>query len=93
MKIIRKSRIVEFIKKHPDSASSLNRWMFLINKNIFGSFNDIRSIFNDADNVKGKVVFNINGNKYRLITFIDYFRKIVFIKFFGTHKEYDKYKF
>lgn len=93
MRIIRKSRIREYIKKHPDSATSLNRWLFIMHKNDFSSFNEIRSIFKDADTVKEKVVFNIHGNKYRLITFLDYRRQIVFIKFFGTHAEYDKYKF
>ena len=60
---------------------------------IWSSPNDIKIQYKSASVVGGnKIVFNICGNKYRLIVKINYIAKIVFIKFIGTHKQYDKIK-
>ena len=57
----------------------------------FGNFADIKKQFNSVGNVGNKrYVFNIKGNDYRIICAIDYPRLTMFIKFVGTHKEYDR---
>lgn len=77
---------------HADAKSPLNSWFKIVNKEMFESFNDIRKIFPSADQVKNFVVFNIGGNKYRLIAFIRYNLRRVYIRHILTHKEYDKEK-
>jgi len=55
--------------------------------------NEIKEMYRSASIIGDeKVVFNIAGNKYRLIVAINYYAKIVFVKFIGTHKQYDKIK-
>lgn len=90
MRVITKRRIVEFIEKHPDSRNSLNSWYKIISQSDFYSFNELRKTFSSADIVGNLTVFNIGGNKYRLITAIHYNRKIVFIRHVFTHTKYNK---
>ena len=92
MRIITKSRIIEFSEKYPDSANALFSWYKIISKTDYNSFNDLRKTFPHADVVSKFTVFNIGGNKYRLIAAIHYNRKIVYIRNILTHSEYDKNK-
>lgn len=92
MRIITKRRIIEFSEKHPDSASALNIWYKIISQSDYHSFNELRKTFPNADVVNNLTVFNIGGNKYRLIAAIHYNRKIVYIRHVLTHNEYDKNK-
>jgi len=77
---------------HQDSENSLNTWYKIISKTDFISFNDLRKTFPNADIVDNLTVFNIGGNKYRLIAAIHYNRQILYIRHILTHKEYDKNK-
>ena len=82
---------MEFYKKHPDSKSSIETWIAITRHAVWLKPSDVILDFPDADPVKNnRVVFNISGNKYRLIVQISYLRQWVFIKFIGTHAEYDK---
>lgn len=90
MHIITSSRLKEFWEKHPDSQSSLNAWRKIASKEKWRGLNDIRKTFPSADQVGSLTVFNIGGNKYRLIVRIDYNSNKVFIRSFLTHAEYDK---
>lgn len=54
------------------------------------SFNDVCQTFNSADQVGDRVIFNIKGGYYRLVTWLDYDRKLVVMKWFDTHREYDR---
>lgn len=92
MRIITKRRILEFGEKHPDSVSSLNIWYKIISKSNYNSFNELRQTFPGADMVNNLTVFNIGGNKYRLIAAIHYNKKIVYIRHILTHTDYDKNK-
>ena len=74
-----------------DAKASLEAWHAEALKADWCSPQDIKSKFRSASILKkGRVVFNIAGNKYRLVVAIDYVRKICFVKFVGTHKQYDK---
>lgn len=93
MRVIAKKTLKEFYenKNYIDSKSSLESWHYEALKADWKSPNDIKEQYRSASIVgSNKVVFNICGNKYRLIVKINYYAQIVFVKFIGTHKEYDK---
>lgn len=80
----------EFWQKHSTAQSGLLLWYERISKARFKTFNDLRQIFPSADLVDNFTVFNISGNNYRLITFIDYECQIIFVRAVLTHSDYDK---
>jgi mRNA interferase HigB len=91
MRVIAKKILREFWLKQSDSEGQLKTWFKEASKATWTSPNDIKSEYSKASILKsGRVVFNICGNKYRLIVQINYLRKWVFIRFIGTHEEYDK---
>jgi mRNA interferase HigB len=90
MHIITRSRLIEFWKKHPDSKTSLILWYKLTTTANWQNFVEARKTFSSADQVGNFTVFNIGGNKYRLIAFMDYTYQKVFIRRVLTHAEYDK---
>ena len=91
MRVIAKKMLREFWEKQTDSEHQLKTWYKEASKAIWTSPIDIKSDYPKASILKsGRVVFNICGNKYRLIVQINYLRKWVFIRFIGTHEEYDK---
>lgn len=92
MRVITRRRIIEFREKHPSSRNSLDSWYKIISKYDYNSFNELRKTFPSADLVDNLTVFNISGNKYRLIAAIHYNRKMVYIRHVLTHAEYDKNK-
>jgi len=90
MHVITRKRLVAFIEIHPNSESALNHWYNIISKTDYGSFADLQKTFPSADKVKNLTVFNIGGNKYRLISANHYNTKCVYIRHILTHAEYDK---
>ncbi len=91
MRIISKRSLVQFWNKHKDAEQPLKIWHDITRKSNWITPNDIKMIFNSADFLPGnRVVFNIKGNKYRLIVAIKYEFKVIYIRFIGTHSEYDK---
>ena len=92
MHIISHKRIKQFVANYPDSQASLENWYRIIKQTDYDSFNHLKQHFSSADYVDGFVVFNISGNKYRLIAAIHFNRKKVYIRDILTHPEYDKDK-
>ncbi len=95
MRVISKRTLREFYEqaKYKDSKASIEAWYSEVTKASWQNPNEIKAKYKSASIVgDNKVVFNIAGNKYRLIVKINYPAQIVFIKFIGTHKEYDKIK-
>lgn len=90
MHIITRSRLVEFWEEHPESKTSLLLWYKLTTTTQWKNLIETRKVFRSADQVGNFTVFNIGGNKYRLITFIDYIYQKVFIRNVLTHAEYNK---
>ena len=91
MRVITKRTINEFSNKHSDSNVSLSQWYKRMNKATPESVNDIKRLFKGADYVgNDRFVFNICGNEYRLIALINFSKQKVFIRFIGTHAEYNK---
>jgi len=91
MRVIAKKILRQFWEKHADSEGQLKTWYKEASKAKWNSPTDIKAEYAKASILKsGRVVFNICGNKYRLIVDINYPRKWAFIRFIGTHKDYDK---
>ncbi len=92
MHIIAKRALREFWIKHPDAQSPLERWHSDLNKATLGNFAELKELFGSADWVEGYVVFDIGGNKFRVICDVVFTIQQVYIKHVLTHKEYDKWK-
>ena len=91
MRIIARRTLREFWEKHPNIRRSLEAWHADTKKADWQSPSDIKRIYRNASFVaNNRVVFNIKGNQYRLIVSINYKHGIVYIRFIGTHSEYDK---
>jgi mRNA interferase HigB len=83
--------IREFLNRHKEVEDQLNNWYIITGKSDWANFNEMRQLFNSVDAVGNDLyVFNIKGNDYRLIARIIFRVRTVYIKFIGTHKEYDK---
>lgn len=90
MRVISLDKLVEFSKIHPDAESSLDSWRQVAEEAEWRHIIDVRQVYPHADFVEGHTVFNIGGNKYRLITKITYSLRTIAIKDVLTHSEYDK---
>jgi len=91
MNVVSKRTLVQFYEKHPSVKIALEVWHADVRKSEWESPEQIKQIYSSASFLQdNRVVFNIKGNEYRLIVHVDYKRKIVRIKFIGTHSEYDK---
>lgn len=93
MRIISETRLKKAYEKYSDAEAGIKAWKRIAKSQTWNSFADIKenSPFS-PDKVKNFVVFNIGGNNYRLIVYIDYKKGIIFIREFLTHGEYDKDK-
>jgi len=90
MRIISHKKLKDFYDKHKPAEKPLTIWYKLVKNNDFASFTDLRNVFPSADLVGNFTVFNIGGNKFRLIAAIHYNTKTVYVRHVLTHKEYDK---
>lgn len=91
MRLISRKKLVEFWTVHVDSKEQLQAWAFEVEHAEWRTPSDVKARYGTADILRdNRVVFNIKGNRYRLVVKIEYNVQIVFIRFIGTHKEYDK---
>jgi mRNA interferase HigB len=90
VRILSKPRILEASRSHPDWSASLNSWFKITKGADWTNFADVRATFGSADLVGSCVVFNIANNRCRLIAWINFKTRKVFIRSILTHKEYDK---
>jgi mRNA interferase HigB len=92
VQIIAKRTLIEFWARHPDAERPLRAWYGLVDKALWTGPADVKAMFGTtvdfvADN---RVVFDIGGNKYRLVIHVAYSYRRVLIKFVGTHAAYDR---
>lgn len=91
MRVIAKRSLREFWRRHADAEQPLKAWHDEALKAKWTKPGDIKAMYRNASFVaNNRVVFNIAGNKYRLVVAVDYPRQALFIKFVGTHAEYDR---
>ena len=89
MHIITRKRLNEFAVKHPTARSGLAHWYAVLKRNDPASFVELRNLFPHADQVGRLTVFNIGGNKARLVAAIHYNRRRLYIRAILTHEEYE----
>ena len=91
MRIIARKTLREFWEQHPDAEQALRAWYHDAKQVDWKTSSDIRQIYATASIIaNNRVVFNIRGNQYRLIVAINYAYGVVYIRFVGTHQEYDQ---
>ena len=95
MRVIARKRLREYVQRYPDAAEPLEKWFRLIREAEWENLQDVRRVYPHADAVtvgSGSIVtvFNIGGNKYRLIVAVHYNRQRVYILRFLRHAEYSK---
>ena len=89
--IINRLAILEYCKKYPTAKLALLVWYQKMSKSGYHNFNELKENFPNASLVvNDRVIFNIMGNKFRLIVRVVFVYKLVQVKWFGTHKEYDQ---
>ena len=90
MHVISRKALREFWEKHPDSRTALLRWFKIMQTTDFQNWNELHLALPSADKVDDWIVFNIGGNKYRLIASIHFNRGKVYVRYILTHPEYDR---
>jgi len=90
MHVISRKMLRQFWTQHPDSEKPLVRWFKIMQRTDFTTFEILRATFPSADKVGDFIVFNISGNKYRLIAAIHFNRGKVYIRHVLTHQDYDR---
>ena len=92
MHVISKTKLREFWEdpKHPNAEGPLLGWFDKVSKAVWNQFADVKHTCGSADQVGNKTVFDVGGNHYRIIAFIDYEGQCVYVRAVLDHKEYDK---
>ncbi len=90
MHVISYRSLREYARNHSDCNEPLDSWYKVASKANWSNLLEVQSVFPSAEAVGNFTVFNIKGNKYRLIVSIDYQRQLIYIKYVLTHAEYDK---
>jgi mRNA interferase HigB len=90
MKIISNSALRSFAAMNPRAEGPLRGWRRVIEKNRFDNWAQLKAAFNTVDEVRDLTVFDIGGNKYRLVAWIRFEKQIVYIRAILHHRDYDK---
>lgn len=95
MNVITRKRIRDFMAKHPDAAPALDSWYKVTRKAVWTNLQDVRRIYPHADlgtvaSGNKATIFNISGNKYRLVAAMHYNTRRVYVLRILTHAEYSK---
>jgi mRNA interferase HigB len=91
MVVISYPKLRDFFNIHANSKDALNNWYRLLLQSDWSNFHEMKKMFNSVDSVgNDRYVFNIRGNNYRIVAMIFFDKRTIFIRFVGTHAEYDK---
>lgn len=91
MRAISRKSLVLFYQKHSEAKLALEDWYKKVSDADWNNFAEMKSDFNSVDNVGNRrFVFNIRGNHYRIVALVLFVPKRVYIRFVGTHSEYDE---
>jgi mRNA interferase HigB len=91
MRVISRKPLVDLAKRHPDAKAELDAWFHQAETANWANPAEVKAQYGNASVLKGsRVVFNICGNKHRLVVRINYPYSIVYVRFAGTHREYDE---
>lgn len=92
MRVISNKTLNDFAASHPLAGEALQAWRKIIESRTYANFAEIKSTFNAVDKAGMYYVFDIGGNKYRIVSAIHFDQQKLFIRHVFTHKEYDKWK-
>jgi mRNA interferase HigB len=90
MRIIKRAALEQFWQRHPDAKASLESWFAVVRAANWRTPAEMKRVYPHADLVGRRTVFNIAGNKYRLIARVNYQTQLVFVLYLLTHAEYDR---
>jgi len=90
MRIIKRGALEQFWQRHPDAKASLESWYAVVRRANWKTPVELKQVYRNADLVGRRTVFNIGGNKYRLIARVNYQTQRVFVLYLLTRAEYDK---
>ena len=91
MRIFTEQRLNEYIQQHPETRTALQEWKYVVRHSEWHSYADVKKSFNTVDAVGNqRYVFDIMGNKHRIVIVIKFTIYFVYIRFIGSHAEYDK---
>jgi mRNA interferase HigB len=92
MRVISNKALTAFAMVHRDADAPLQAWRKIVETGAFSNYAELKGAFNATDKVGDFYVFDIGGNKYRVISSIHFNRQMLFVRHVFTHKEYDKWK-
>jgi len=91
LRVIARRTLKEFWERHSDAEPSLRAWYHDVRRADWRSPADVKRVYANASLVGDqRIVFNIGGNKYRLVIAVNYRYHMCYVRFIGTHKEYDR---
>ena len=90
MHVVSHKAIRTFCEEHPHALGAMDHWYRVAKRATWSSFAEVKQTFSTADLVAPHVVFDIGGNKFRLIAEMNFTRRVLFIRYIMTHKEYVK---
>ena len=91
MRVLSLKTLREFWEKHPDARQPLQAWYADVKHADWKSPTDIKNVYRNASFLaNNRVVFNIKGNRYRVVVAVQYTYRLVYLRFVGTHQAYDK---
>jgi len=91
MRVISRRPLREFWLIHPPAENPLKGWFRVLETGNFGDFNALRTTFGAVDYVAPFTIFDVGGNKYRVVAIVHYGRKRLYVKHVFTHAEYDRW--
>lgn len=90
MRILAHNTLIAFYRRYVDSETAIEDWYHKTLKSTWKNFSDLKKTFNSADSIGNqRYVFNIKGNKYRIVAIVKFQIGMVYIRFIGTHSEYN----
>jgi mRNA interferase HigB len=92
MRVISNKALVDFASNHPEAVVVMQAWRKVIESRNFGNFAELKATLNTTDKVGDFCVFNVGGNKFRIVSSVSFSYQKLFIRHVFTHKEYDKWK-
>lgn len=92
MRIITERRLREFWQTNQNAENAMREWISVVRLANWNNLADVHATFNSIDFHKNMLIFNVGGNKFRIIAKVEYQKHLVFIKFVGTHNQYDNHK-
>ncbi len=92
MRVISNKALSDFSAIHPAADEPMQAWRKIVESRAFSNFADIKTTFNATDKVGIFYVFDIGGNKFRIVAAIHFDQQKLFIRYVFTHKEYDKWR-